>query len=80
MPKIGTGSVSILACVRSEGPAVSSPVREGGEPDPLDSPEARRAGTNRCRTFGAQVTNRHIYPALTDGATNCPSFGPKSSK
>jgi len=47
-PKIlGTGSVSIAACFRSEGPSVSSPVREGGEPQPTNSIEARRAGTNR---------------------------------
>ena len=30
------------------------------------------------RTFGAQATNRRIYPALTDGATNFRSFGPKA--
>ncbi len=37
------------ACFRSKGPAVSSPVREGGEPHPLDNseaPEDRGAGTN----------------------------------
>ncbi len=26
-----------IECFRSEGPAVSSPFREGGEPQPLDS-------------------------------------------
>jgi histidine triad (HIT) family protein len=62
---------------RSEGPAVSSP--------------SVRAGLLRCRFFvsaeGAARLGRPLrasgltdlsFPALTDGATNCRSFGPKN--
>jgi len=55
---------------------VSSPVREGGEP--YLSIAQRPEGPAQWRTFGAQATNRRIDPALTDGATNYRSFGPKA--
>src|ERR1700730_16708332 len=62
--------------LRSEGPAVSSPVREGGEP--LDSTQ-RPEGPAQivAHLFRARVNKSHLYPAPTDGATTCRSFGPK---
>jgi hypothetical protein len=63
--------------LRSEGPEVNSPVREGGEPTPRE-PKARRAGTNR-RAPSALSEPMVASPALTDGAINFQSFGPKTT-
>jgi hypothetical protein len=75
--QLGNAGYWLNRNLRSEGPVVSSPVREGGESRPLD----RRGPKGRyepSRTFGAQITDCCIYPALTDGATNCRSFGPNA--
>ena len=42
----------LRGCFRSEGPAVNSPDREGGETAFFNSPKARRADTN-CGTPSA---------------------------
>lgn len=58
--------VELRACLRSEGPALSSPVREEGEPGHLDlqRPEGPAQVVAHLRRSG---TNHDTYPALTDG-------------
>jgi hypothetical protein len=67
------------ACSRSEGPAVSSPVRKGGVDSTVSclSAEGAPRFVPALRASGYQEA---VIPALTDGATNCRSFGPKKFK
>src|SRR6266508_532672 len=65
------------ACLRSEGPSVSSPVREGGVATTISSLSAEGA-PRFVPSFGPLVIERLEFPALTDGAINSRSFGPKS--
>ena len=64
--------------LRSEGPAVNSPVRQGGDSilSIAQRPEGPAQIVAHIRRSG---TDRRIYPALTDGAINCRSFEPESS-
>jgi hypothetical protein len=55
------------ASVRSEGPAVNSPVREGGEHRPFDSPEARRADTNRAAPMALRYPSAASTPPSRTG-------------
>ena len=51
---------------RSEGPEVSSPVREDGD-SIFYSPKGPKGRHKSWRTFGAQVTDGHISPSSRTG-------------
>ena len=70
----GSGSTSTL---RSEGPAVSSPVREGGVNATFGCLSAEGA-PRFVSALWASGHGEDGVPALTDGATNCRSLGPES--
>ena len=66
--------------LRSEGPGVNSPVREGGEFHPLNNPEVRRTGTNRgapsaLRQLIVVATPPSWTGLLTDGPSDLKHAG-----
>ena len=66
---------SSLSVVRSEGPAVNSPVRQGGELYPFD-PLGLKGRHKFMPHLLRSGNNSRIEPALTDGAIDYRSFGP----
>jgi hypothetical protein len=65
--------------LRSKGPTVSSPVREGGVDATVSCLSAEGAPRFCDAPSGLWVTESWD-PRLTDGATNCQSFGPKAAR
>jgi len=60
---------------RSEGPAVNSPVREGGG-DPSFGAWSAEGAPRFVPALRASGKGKGQFPALTDGAIDCRSFGP----
>src|SRR6266498_6022016 len=75
--KNGADSSQLRAFFRSEGPIVSSPVREGGELHPPEGPGGSKSRHKPCRTFGAYVANRYITPPSRTGLL---TIGPSDLK
>jgi hypothetical protein len=68
---------SIQVTLRSDGPTISSPVREGGVVAMANYLSAEGA-PRFVPALRASVRLKEAIPALTDGPTNYRSFGPKA--
>jgi mono/diheme cytochrome c family protein len=69
---------SARAVHRAEGPAVSSPAREGGGLHDPES-EVRRTGTPTVSRLRRSFLNLNSFPGLTAGPTHCRPLGPGPS-